>query len=429
MLSPDEDGTPFTRPPGISGPVIDMAVKIEVEREREHANKTDEHEKDEQPRDVKVEENDTATKNEMDEPVTHSAPKTAEQSDTQNKTAHTDEGVNAPIEKVLYTHAHGHTCTCKNCNPIILSKRGIIRPSRPSTEHYHLGNVCSEGGVKFLSPSNQLLTPKTEELEPLKSEQTKSSEITDPKQDITQTQTVNTTTVSSHNNTQPDILPESEYHEKDEQTLEAADGLLMLQNLNPANQEATENNSVLIPLLGEEISDHEKDEQLKLPNNQTDKLDNNTLLLIPDEQLLDLEQEEHSKPLDDKASDDTIIYEPLELVTPPVNASKEESSPKKGTLTIIEVGIPKPGTSTEHVTTEAMPVITTSGKVQCDFCKRSFNTITEQKQHMARRHLAQLNKKQEELQHEKEKQKLQETKSQKENECDRKQNQEPEKDE
>ena len=176
--------------------------------------------------------------------------------------------------------------------------------------------------------------------------------------------------------------------------------------------------------MGEEASDHEKDECPKPPDNQTDKLDNNTVSLMPDEQLPDLEHEE-ILPNDDLASDETIIYEPPEPpVTHPVNVPKEEISPKKGTLTIIEVGIPKPGTSTEHATIEAMPVITTSGKVQCDFCKRSFNTITEQKQHMVRRHLAQLNKKQEELQREKEKQKLQETKSKKDDEVNRNQDQE-----
>ena len=207
-------------------------MKLELVKESEHTNEFEEHEKDEQLRDVKVEEIDTATKHKKDERSNQSKLKTAEQSDIQNTTAHAEEEIDAPIEKVLYTHAHGHTCTHKNCNLIILSNRGIIKPSRPSTEHYHLGNVCNKGGVKLLSPSDQLLTLKTEEeSQPETSEQIKLPETTNPKRDITPPQTVNTTTFPPDNNTQPDNLPDSKHHEKDEQTLEAADGLLMLQKL------------------------------------------------------------------------------------------------------------------------------------------------------------------------------------------------------
>ena len=412
MLSPDEDGTPFTRPPGISGTVIGTAMKIETE----HANETDE-----QPANIKQEETDTATKNEKDEPLTQTESNTRQHLHTQDKTAHNEDENDTTIEKVLYTHAHGHTCTRKNCDPIILSKRGIIRPNRPSTGHYHLGNVCSEGGEKLSTPGNQLITPKTEETEPPKHEEDKPPEIT------------STTTVSSDNITPTDIIPDNEpLHEKDEQTLEAADGLLMLQNVNtvnPANQEDIYDNSTLMPLADEHISDREKDEHLKPLENKTDNVDNSTLLVTSDEHLPDLEKEELLKPLEDKtASDDTIIYEPPELVTPPIDTPKQtdESSPKKGTLTIREVGIPKPGTSTEHAMTEVMPAITTAGKVRCDFCKRAFNTIYEQKQHMARRHLAQLQKKQEEWQCEKDEQKVQETENQHEREREREQNQKTE---
>ena len=90
-----------------------------------------------------------------------------------------------------------------------------------------------------------------------------------------------------------------------------------------------------------------------------------------------------------------------------------ELSPRKGTLTIREVGLRKPGTNTDKndptPTNDSMPVITTSGKVRCDFCKRSFNTLAEQKQHMVRRHHAQLAEKEAKQKREKEEQEKQET--------------------
>ena len=52
-----------------------------------------------------------------------------------------------------------------------------------------------------------------------------------------------------------------------------------------------------------------------------------------------------------------------------------------------------------------MPTITTSGKVKCDFCKRDFDTISEQQQHMNRRHSEQLKEHDIKCKHKKEKQK------------------------
>ena len=45
----------------------------------------------------------------------------------------------------LYTHAYGHQCTRKNCDPIVISKRGIIKPSRPVTAHTHISKyICDK---------------------------------------------------------------------------------------------------------------------------------------------------------------------------------------------------------------------------------------------------------------------------------------------
>ena len=306
------------------------------------------------------------------------------------------EGDDPIVEKVLYTHAHGHTCTRKNCNPIILSKRGIIRPERPSTAHYHLGGACSEGGEKLLPPELELKTPKTEEATERENDEQHVSQETMSIPAPARKQSDNTTQL----NTAP-IDPTSE---KDEHTLVAAGGLLMLQNIDTAgkidnaNDDVLYDNSLLVSLTG----DNEKDEHFETSNNQTNTVKNDT-------HLPDLEHDEPLTTLQPgTSSDDTVIYEPPVADTSPDTPQHlEETTTKKGTLIIREVGIPKPGTSTDQTPTDVMPVITTAGKVQCDFCKRAFNTLSEQKQHMVRRHLAQLQEKKEKR--EKEKQEVQET--------------------
>ena len=366
MLSPDEDGTPFTRLTGIHGEVIGTALKIETKHD----------EMDEQPTNIKEEKVDSVIKNEKDEPLSQIQPDMEQEKPSSNK--HIDDPI---IEKVLYTHAHRHTCTRKNCNPIILSKKGIVKPNRPSTTHYHLGGACSEGGQKLLPPEPELKTPKTEDT-------TEHEE--DEHQEPPETTSIPTTTMPSDHTTQPKLTDST--NEKDEHTLEAAGGLLMLQNIDTAGNVDTINeydpydNSTLVPLIGE----YEKDEHMKTSISLTTTVKGDTDLpaLEQDAPLTSIENEE--------SSDDTIIYEPprLDNDTP---QSTIEITPSKGTLTIREVGIPKPGTSTDQTPTDVMPVITTAGKVQCYFCKRAFNTITEQKQHMARRHLAQLQEKKERL--------------------------------
>ena len=44
-------------------------------------------------------------------------------------------------EPVMYTHAHGHVCNRPDCTPIIVSRQGVIKPSRPSTGHSHISNI------------------------------------------------------------------------------------------------------------------------------------------------------------------------------------------------------------------------------------------------------------------------------------------------
>ena len=73
--------------------------------------------------------------------------------------------------------------------------------------------------------------------------------------------------------------------------------------------------------------------------------------------------------------------------------TNETKKQRKGTLIIREVGLCRGGTQPQNKDEEiySRPAISTSGKLRCDFCKREFNTLTEQRQHMTRRHATQLN--------------------------------------
>ena len=66
-----------------------------------------------------------------------SAPKDNQQANV------TEENESTP-SKQLYTHSHGHVCDRKYCNPIIVSSRGIIKPSHPLTGHSHISNIACE---------------------------------------------------------------------------------------------------------------------------------------------------------------------------------------------------------------------------------------------------------------------------------------------
>ena len=99
-------------------------------------------------------------KSEKDEQLTVSEPhgsKTNEK-DTRNKdgqllTSETSHKIT--VEKIVYTHALGHKCDRKHCNPIIITKHGIMRPDQPKTSHSHLSGSCDRGG--------QVIEPKLEQ--------------------------------------------------------------------------------------------------------------------------------------------------------------------------------------------------------------------------------------------------------------------------
>ena len=404
-LPPDEDGTAFTRPSAHSGTVIGSAVKIEPML---HPEMDEQHELDEPPMNVKQEPSDN--KHEKDEQTTSTVSKT--ETDTQTKQQ--DDIV---VEKVLYTHAHGHTCTRKDCTPIIISKRGVIKPNQPSTGHFHLSNICDKGGNTLETPKLEPPTLKTESTETLVPEKDERP-TTVPVTDIPES----TVTISDNKTkTAPTALVPETSHEMDEQLREAVGGLLLLQelcNTDPPQLENLDNNSELMPIA-------------KPTNVQED--------LVP-------EHKEDEQLQGDDNSDNTIIYDPLTSETPPKettqHAAATELSPRKGTLTIREVSLRKPGTSTDKSEptpandNDAMPVITTSGKVRCDFCKRSFNTLAEQKQHMVCRHHAQLAEKEAKRKREKDEQEKQElakkeasTKADKERDHARNRKRKPEKDE
>ena len=73
--------------------------------------------------------------------------------------------------------------------------------------------------------------------------------------------------------------------------------------------------------------------------------------------------------------------------------TNETGKHRKGTLTIREVGLRRGETQPQNKDDDiySRPAISTTGKLRCDFCKREFNTLTEQRQHMTRRHATQLN--------------------------------------
>ena len=184
------------------------------------------------------------------------------------------------------------------------------------------------------------------------------------------------------------LHPQKEYeNETDEQNMQAADGLLMLQKLaqfdNPYMEDDA--NSQLMPI-GTELNDINSN---IAAHKTTDPAETGT------------------QTLKDDSSEETIIYDTSEFsitaeVVPVTNEDlaptpstldleKDEQSvaqdrDKKGKLVIRQVGLKKGGTQKDTEDDTPLPTITSSGKVRCNFCRRDFDTMTEQKQHMSRRH-------------------------------------------
>ena len=269
-LPPDEDGMAFTRPPIHSGKVIGSAVKIEPTL---YPELDEQHELDEPPANVKQEPSDN--KHEKDEQKTSTEPET--ETGTQNKQQ--DEVI---VEKVLYTHAHGHTCTRKDCNLIIISKRGVIKPNRPSTGHFHLSNTCDKGDSTLETPKTKPPSLKTEPTEtpvPEKDEQPTTVPVTSVSEPTVNTLDNNTKAALTA------VVPETS-HEKDEQLWEAVGGLLLLQevgNIDPPNDGDLNDNSELMPIakpvnIPQNLQpDHEQDEQ----EHGDDNSDNTIIYNIP----------------------------------------------------------------------------------------------------------------------------------------------------
>ena len=196
---------------------------------------------------------------------------------------------------------------------------------------------------------------------------------------------------------QQDNLHSQEQHENetDEQKRQAADGLLMLQELARFDDFDTEEdaNSQLMPI-GTALIESNLDTAVH------DAADHTTT---------------SAQPITDDTSDETIIYDTVETVpetnppapTPSKTDREKDEQPskhdrdKKGKLIIRNVGIKKGGTQQDTENDTPMPTITSSGKVRCNFCRRAFDTLTEQKQHMSRRHPDQLREQEEKRKREK----------------------------
>ena len=245
----------------------------------------------------------------------------------------------------------------------------------------------------------------------------------------------------AHNIDQQQLREAENQDEMDEHEMHAADGLLMLQELAQFDVPDTEEdeNSQLMPI-GNAPTTSDPATQIGDLNETTtkDTTENDTNeetsedTVIYDPPVADLttstrdedahpvplpEKDEHAdvtlqteseniakrKPEKDEQTE-TQVDEHTEatLQTESENTAKEkpekdeqtetQEKDKKGTLVIREIGLRKGGTRTDADTIDdtPMPTITSSGKVRCNFCRRDFDTLAEQKQHMTRRHPDQL---------------------------------------
>ena len=213
----------------------------------------------------------------------------------------------------LYTHAHGHVCERKDCDPVIVSQRVIIKPSWPSSGHCHINNIQCNRMMEMIDPTDNTKSTNSTENEAMKS-------MNDPEPNLqlqhNDKDTTNTPVMKSVNNN------DGTNTEQD-----AANSLLMLQQL--AEMDAPVDNNIdeaTLPLLPESTDPAQ-------PTNNTN---------------LTLDQE-------DNKSDDTIIYDIEEyqhlFKVTDLETDKTPVSPKvKGVLTITEVGVrSKPSGSADPV--------------------------------------------------------------------------------
>ena len=304
-------------------------------------------------------------------------------------------------EPQLYTHAHGHVCSRKDCTPIILSKRGIIKPNRPSTGHFHMSNIpcnwMTKNAMKSVNEqqeevSGQVIKKDThaEDEHHLDSAMGISDTNQDPEHASKSVNTPTTTEpLTEHDNVSnlthaansanvpttndphdnvtnldTDPVPKSvnvqttiasDHDEQDEHN--AAAGLLLLQQMANMDLPDAEEDEPLIPLVP-----NEPDLPTEIHVEPTNLHENtaHTAASTPD-------------------SDDTVIYDSNKS---PSESVERPAPSRKGVLTITEVGIRSSPTGTN----DPVGPVTNEGKLCCDFCKRSFDTRSEKLQHIKRRH-------------------------------------------
>ena len=251
------------------------------------------------------------------------------------------------------------------------------------------------------------------------------------KQDNNDREHPNTSTATE--NVNQDTLPDPERPDNkidmDEHTRLAADGLLMLQELaNLDNPDPLDDdpNSQLMPIgaqLPEDIGIEDDPKVSTTSQSQKDDTSDETIIYdapdltntedmvtdslpTPTSSKIISEKDEQEEQPSNKHHDKKTTPTPTSSKILPENDEQEERPSnehhdKKGMLVIREVGLRKGGTQKDAEDDTPMPTITSSGKVRCDFCRRDFDTLAEQKQHMSRRHPDLLREQQEKRKREK----------------------------
>ena len=228
-----------------------------------------------------------------------------------------------------YTHAHGHVCSRKDCTPIIVSKRGVIKPNRPSTGHFHISNIPCDRMPNNTTKSVNVNPPdKQQEIEqenePEKCthaenehEKKLTSEIEVPNQDPNHTaksmnveteldtnsrlekemEHSNTTIAMKSMNVHTATEPLVEQDERDEH--DAAARLLLLQQLAEMDLPNTEEDDHPIPLIP--LAPNLETEQDPPTQSEPTKPQENTT----------------NTQADKSDSADTVIYDPNEYLSEP----------------------------------------------------------------------------------------------------------------
>ena len=394
-LPPDDDGTAFIRTPLVK-PSAKTPQQTDIK-----SRKNLEHEKDEHP-----------TKNKS------------------TKTAIPDEVMPPDTQHVKEPPAVNATM------PTPTNKITTVAEIHVCEKHFHL----SQHLLPLLNPPDikrENAPNRVDNVEP---------ELVQKKADIdkpaSKSESIDKDLTSPDTTPKDDLIMETSKHETDEQasTLEqetkvqkktigpidnittaetdeqhAADGLLMLQELaNFDNMDVDDDiNSQLVPIgtkqptfpLDEEIAD-DTVSQLPTDDRKEDDTSDETITYdVPD--LVDLADpgvDNTAKTTSEQGPRSKLEHEKDEQ-TEKKNRDKKD---KKGTLVIREVGLKKRGTQEETDNDTPMPTITSSGKVRCNFCRRDFNTLSEQKQHMSRRHPEQLREQEEKRKREKDERKREE---------------------